>query len=86
MKPIGFTGISTLTAWPDFNVNHLSVSQPASQKDKNPIREISAWKVTDAIAAGYCFSACFLAGPLLNIKSLNCFTYKIKVLEITRKS
>ena len=60
--------------------------QPASQKDKNPVREISAWKVTDAVAAGYCFCARFLAGPLLNITSLNCFTYIIKFLGITRKS
>ena len=31
----------------------------------NLIREISTWKITDAIAAGYCFSSCFLAEPLL---------------------
>ena len=31
------------------------------------VREIIAWQITDAIAAGYCFSSCFLAGPLLDI-------------------
>ena len=35
-------------------------------KNFQACREISARKITDAIAAGYCFSACFLAEPLLS--------------------
>ena len=31
------------------------------------VRKISTWKIPDAIAAGYCFSSSFLAGPLLDI-------------------
>ena len=51
----------------EIQISRFSLHWPIRAVRFNLIREISAWKITDAIAAGYCFSACFLAGPLLNV-------------------
>ena len=53
-------------------ISRFSLHWPIRVLRFNLIKEISAWKITDAMAAGYCFTAYFLAGPLL--KSLSCDT------------
>ena len=53
-------------------ISRFSLNWPIRVLRFNLIKEISAWKITDAMAAGYCFTAYFLAGPLL--KSLLCDT------------
>ena len=49
----------------------------------NLIKEIDTITITDAIAAGYCFSACLLAGPLLKNGDLSysCRRSKTTVFE-----
>ena len=56
-------------------ISHLLLHWPNRAFRFNLIREISTWKITDAIAAGYCFPACFLAEPL--IKELLLFWTKL---------
>ena len=79
--------------WFNFKIqiSRFSLYWPIRGFRFNLIREISAWKITDAIAAGYCFSACFLAGPLLkkvyfisNSASLQPFVWSVILSQFSQ--
>ena len=50
----------------EIQISRSWLFQPIEEVKFNLIKEINTIKITDAIAAGYCFSACLLAGSLLN--------------------
>ena len=51
----------------EIQISRSSLFQPMGEVKFNLIKEINTIRITDAIAAGYCFSAYLLAGPLLNM-------------------
>ena len=70
-----FKWISSYLFSSKIQISHFLLHWPIRAFRFNLIREISTWKITDAIAAGYCFPACFLAEPL--IKELLLFWTKL---------
>ena len=58
----------------EIQISRSWLFQPMGEVKFNLIKEINTMRITDAIAAGYCFSACFLAGPLLKY---------VETLEVT---
>ena len=56
----------------EIQISRSSLFQPMGEVKFNLIKAINTIRITDAIAAGYCFSAYLLAGPLLNLLILTC--------------